>query len=60
MNDPSDKEEIEKVTEDLINYFKAKKDQSNMLHVFNQIKGLLGISGNLNQKDGKIYLEKAK
>ena len=31
-----------------------------MLHVFNQIKGLLGISGNLNQKDGKIYLEKAK
>ena len=55
--DASHKEEMEKLTIDMIAYFKVKNDPSHMLHVFNKIKSQLEINGIVKMKDGKIFIE---
>ena len=53
----SHKEELEKLTIDMIAYFKIKNDPSHMLHVFNKIRSQLKINGIVKMKDGKIFIE---
>ena len=55
--DASHKEEMEKLTIDMIAYFKVKNDPSLMLHFFNKIRNQLKISGIVKMKDGKIFIE---
>ena len=55
--DTSHKEEMEKLTIDMIAYFKIKNDPSHMLHVFNKIRSQLKINGIVKMKDGKIFIE---
>ena len=43
--DTSKKEEMEKLTTNMIAYFKVKNDPSHMLHVFNKIRSQLEING---------------
>ena len=56
-SDASHKEELEKLTIDMIAYFKVKNDPSYMLHVFNKIRSQLKINGVIKMKDGKIFIE---
>ena len=56
-SDASHKEELEKLTIDMIAYFKVKNDPSLMLHFFNKIRSQLKISGIVRMKDGKIFIE---
>ena len=55
--DTSHREELEKLTTDMIAYFKVKNDPSYMLHVFNKIRSQLKINGIINLKDGKVFIE---
>ena len=55
--DASYKEEMEKLTIDMIAYFKVKNDPSHMLNVFNKIRSQLKINGIVKMKDGKIFIE---
>ena len=55
--DTSHKEELEKLTIDMIAYFKVKNDPSLMLHFFNKIRNQLKISGMVKMEDGKIFIE---
>ena len=53
----SHKEELEKLTIDMIAYFKVKNDPSLMLHFFNKIRSQLKISGFVKMENGKIFIE---
>ena len=55
--DTSHKEEMEKLTIDMIAYFKVKNNPSLMLHLFNKIRNQLKINGIVKMKDGKIFIE---
>ena len=53
----SHKEELEKLTIDMIAYFKVKNDPSIMLHFFNKIRSQLKINGIIKMENGKIFIE---
>ena len=55
--DTSHKQELEKLTIDMIAYFKVKNDPSLMLNFFNKIRNQLEISGIVIMKNGKIFIE---
>ena len=55
--DASHKEEMEKLTIDMIAYFKVKNDPSLMLHFFNNIRSQLKNYGIIKMENGKIFIE---
>ena len=57
IGDTSHKEELEKLTIDMIAYFKVKNDPSLMLHFFNKIRSQLKINGIIKMENGKIFIE---
>ena len=56
--DTSHNEEMEKLASEMIAYLKVKNNPSLMLHVFNEIRSKLKITGIVKIKDGKIFIEK--
>ena len=61
MNSSIDKGDLDKIISELIIYFRAKNDPTQILVFFNNIRIQLGINGVIKQrKNGQIYLEKAK